>query len=224
MTNPQKFVKIMGGMIEGGNNVIFAYNKEYVSDTLMVITENDKGLDQTVTRVDQVAQIKNEEGTIVGWNFFAISDVMTIEGRGQVALSDAQLDQLNELIAAAGFSERLTSDHAPKIVVGYVQSCEEHPDSDHLSVTQIDVGDEETLQIVCGAANIRKGLKVVVAKPGAMMPDGLLIWPGTLRGIDSYGMVCSAKELQLPNAPMKKGILELPQDAVVGSAFPTGKA
>lgn len=214
----------MGGMIEGGNNVIFAYNKEYVSDTLMVITENDKGLAQTVSRVDNVAQIKNEEDTIVGWNFFAISEIMTIEGRGQVELTDAQVAQLNERIAAAGFAEKLAVDHTPKIVVGYVQTCEEHPDSDHLSLTQIDVGNDEVLQIVCGAANIRKGLKVVVAKPGAMMPDGLLIWPGTLRGVESFGMVCSAKELALTDAPLKKGILELPQDAVVGSAFPTGKA
>ena len=75
------------------------------------------------------------------------------------------------------------------------------------------------LQIVCGAPNIRKGLKVVVAKPGAMMPDGLLIWPGELRGVASAGMICSAKELQLTNAPKKRGILELPQDAETGSAF-----
>ncbi|HFJ6866946.1 TPA: DUF4479 domain-containing protein, partial [Enterococcus faecium] len=62
--------------------------------------------------------------------------------------------------------------------------------------------------------------KVVVAKPGAMMPDGMMIWPGTLRGVDSYGMICSARELHLPNAPAKKGILVLPEDAVVGEAFP----
>ena len=76
------------------------------------------------------------------------------------------------------------------------------------------------MQIVCGAPNIEAGQKVVVAKPGAMMPDGMMIWPGTLRGVDSYGMICSARELHLPNAPAKKGILVLPEDAVVGEAFP----
>ena len=76
------------------------------------------------------------------------------------------------------------------------------------------------LQIVCGAPNIEAGQKVVVAKPGAMMPDGMMIWPGTLRGVDSYGMICSARELHLPNAPEKKGILVLPEDAVVGEVFP----
>ena len=104
-----------------------------------------------------------------------------------------------------------------------MKTCVPHEDSDHLSVTEIEVDNGEVLQIVCGAANIRKGLKVVVAKPGAMMPDGLLIWPGELRGVESFGMVCSAKELNLANAPMKRGILELPQDAVVGSAFAIGQ-
>lgn len=204
--------------------MIFAYNKEYVSDTLLAITADDKGLEQTVERKGNVAQIKNEEGTIVGWNFFAISEVMTIEGRGQVTLTKEQIQQLNTMIKEAGFSEELSADTEPKIVVGYVKSCVEHPDSDHLSITETEVGDGEVLQIVCGAANIRKGLKVVVAKPGAMMPDGLMIWPGTLRGVESFGMICSAKELHLEGAPMKKGILELPQDAVVGEAFPVGKA
>ena len=117
------------------------------------------------------------------------------------------METLNRLITEAGFTEQLAIDLEPKIVVGYVKTCEPHPDSDHLSVTETEVGEGEVLQIVCGAANIRKGLKVVVAKPGAMMPDGLLIWPGTLRGVDSYGMICSARELHLANAPLKKEFL-----------------
>ena len=81
--------------------MIFAYNKEYVSDTLLAITADDKGLEQTVERKGNVAQIKNEEGTIVGWNFFAISEVMTIEGRGQVTLTKEQIQQLNTMIKEA---------------------------------------------------------------------------------------------------------------------------
>ena len=148
---------------------------------------------------------------------------MTIEGVGQVQLTDEQFAQLNELVQKAGFKDVLEKDNTPKFVVGLVKTCVPHEDSDHLSVTEIEVDNGEVLQIVCGAANIRKGLKVVVAKPGAMMPDGLLIWPGELRGVESFGMVCSAKELNLANAPMKRGILELPQDAVVGSAFAIGQ-
>ena len=123
------------------------------------------------------------------------------------------------MIKEAGFTETLVEDNEPKIVVGYVKTCVPHPDSDHLSITETQVSDSETLQIVCGAPNIEAGQKVVVAKPGAMMPDGMMIWPGTLRGIESFGMICSAKELQLPNAPEKKGILVLPADAVIGEDF-----
>lgn len=203
--------------------MIFAYNPKYVSDTLLVITEDDRGLEQSVERKGNVARLETEDGRVIGWNFFAISEELTIEGSGQVTLTDDQVKKLNDLMKAAGFTEELVPDHEPKFVVGLVKSCEPHEDSDHLSITEIEVDNGNTLQIVCGAPNIRKGLKVVVAKPGAMMPDGMLIWPGELRGVKSYGMVCSAKELQLPNAPMKRGILELPMDAQVGEAFEVGK-
>lgn len=203
--------------------MIFAYNKAHVGDTLMVVAADDKGTENTVERKWNVAQIKDAEGQIVAWNFFHISEHLTIEGNGQVELTDEQIEKLNQLIKEAGFKETLKPDHEPKIIVGFVKSCKKHPDSDHLSITQTDVGNGEILQIVCGAPNIKAGLKVVVAKPGAMMPDGLMIWPGNLRGVESYGMICSAKELHLPNAPEKKGILELPFDSEVGEAFPVGK-
>ncbi len=203
--------------------MIFAYNPAHVGDTLLVITDNDQGMEQSVDRKANVARIQTEDGRVVGWNFFQISESLTIEGNGQVSLSDEQVAVLNQLMKDAGFEESLTPDHEPKFVVGFVKSCEAHADSDHLSVTEIEVDNGQTLQIVCGAPNIRKGLKVVVAKPGAMMPDGMLIWSGELRGVASYGMICSAKELHLPNAPMKRGILELANDAVVGDAFTVGK-
>lgn len=199
--------------------MIFAYNKEYVGDTLLIVLADDRGMKQQVQRQGNVAKLTTEDGRTIGWNLFAISEKMTIEGNGQVMLTDAQLATVNELIQEAGFSETVVKDAEPKFVVGYVQECEAHPDSDHLSITKVKVDEGNVLQIVCGAPNIRKGLKVVVAKPGAMMPDGLLIWPGELRGVASAGMICSAKELQLPNAPKKRGILELRQDAETGSVF-----
>lgn len=198
--------------------LIFAYNPLHVGDTLLVIVADDKHMDQQVTRKKDVARIETEDGRVVGWNFFAISQKMPIVGNGQVMLSDEQLATLNDLLEQAGFAERLVADRKPKFVIGFVERCVAHPDSDHLSITQVDLKDEK-LQIVCGAPNIRRGLKVVVAKPGAMMPDGSLIWPGSLRGVESFGMICSAKELQLANAPLKRGILELSPDAEVGADF-----
>lgn len=207
----------------GGTILIFAYNPKFVSDTLMVIVADDKNLEQSTDRRGNVARLTTAGGRVIGWNFFEISKEMTIDGTGQVTLSAEQIERLNQIMHAQGFEESLVADLSPKFVVGLVKTCVPHEDSDHLSVTEIEVDHGEVLQIVCGAANIRKGLKVVVAKPGAMMPDGLLIWPGELRGVASFGMVCSAKELNLANAPMKRGILELPADAVVGEAFPIGK-
>lgn len=207
----------------GGINVIFAYNKENVGDTLMVIVKNDENKENIAERKENVARIQTKEGTTVAWNFFNVSDYLTIHGNGQVALTEKDIDVLNEQLKHAGFEERLAADLSPKFVVGYVKTCVDHPDSDHLHITETEVDGGETMQIVCGASNIEAGQKVVVAKPGAMMPDGQMIWPGNLRGVDSFGMICSAKELHLSNAPEKKGILVLDDDAKTGELFEVGK-
>ena len=93
----------------------------------------------------------------------------------------------------------------PKIVFGHVLECEKHPDADKLNVCKVDVG-SAVHQIVCGAANVRKGLHVAVATLGAVMPNGLEIKPVQLRGVDSEGMICSASELGL--ADIGSGIIE----------------
>ena len=200
--------------------MIFSYNKEHVGDVLMVIVADDQGQENHVERKGNTAKVTVADGTIVAWNIFEVSAVLgEIAGQGQIKLSQEQVDRLNEAIAKDGFSETLVLDLEPKIVIGFVKSCKKHPDSDHLSITQTEVDNGTILQIVCGAPNIKAGQKVVVAKPGAMIPDGMMIWPGKLRGVESLGMICSARELNVPNAPQKKGILELPFDAKVGEPF-----
>ena len=107
---------------------------------------------------------------------------------------------------------------ATNLTVGEVLECEMHPDSDHLHVCKVNVGDE-VLQIVCGAPNVRKGLKVIVALPGAKLPGGT-ISKSMKRGVESNGMLCSIAELGLEskflNPEDKDGIHELPADAPVG--------
>ncbi len=107
---------------------------------------------------------------------------------------------------------------ATKLVIGEVKECEMHPDSDHLHVCKVDVGDK-ILNIVCGAPNVRKGLKVIVALDGAELPGGI-IKKGIIRGQESNGMICSIAELGLENKFLeekdKTGIHELPLDAPVG--------
>ena len=84
------------------------------------------------------------------------------------------------------------------VVVGRVLTCVPHPDSDHLRVTTVDVGEGEPLQIVCGAPNCEAGILVPVAKVGARLPGGVKIKKGKLRGVASEGMLCSSEELGVP--------------------------
>ena len=109
--------------------------------------------------------------------------------------------------------------NATNLVIGKIKTCEPHPDSDHLHVCMVDVGNE-TLQIVCGAPNARAGIKVIVALPGAELPDDITIKKGNIRGVESNGMMCSIAELGLDNKFLtdkdKDGICELGEDAVIG--------
>ena len=107
------------------------------------------------------------------------------------------------------------------VVVGQVVTCTDHPDSDHLHVTTVDVGAGEPLQIVCGAANCRAGLKVLCATVGAVLyPNGgdeeFKIKRSKIRGVESLGMLCAEDELGIGSS--HEGIVELPADAPVGMA------
>ncbi|MBM6613428.1 DUF4479 domain-containing protein [Desemzia sp. RIT804] len=200
--------------------MVSSYNKNGVGDTLIVMLKNSEKVEQSFERKGNIARIFNEStNETVGYNFFDVSELVNIEGNGQVFLSDQEIDSLNQTLAAAGFEEMLEADNRPKFVVGYVKECAPHPDSDHLNITQTEIDNDEVVQIVCGASNIAQGQKVVVAKVGAMMPNGMVIWDGELRGEASHGMICSARELKLENAPSEKGILVLPETAVTGEAF-----
>ena len=106
------------------------------------------------------------------------------------------------------------------VVVGEVLTCEDHPDSDHLHITTVDVGAESPLQIVCGAANCRKGLKVMCATVGAVLypidsDEEFKIKRSKIRGVESLGMLCAEDELGIGRN--HEGIMELPAEAVVGT-------
>ncbi|TJY41011.1 phenylalanine--tRNA ligase subunit beta [Cohnella pontilimi] len=107
-----------------------------------------------------------------------------------------------------------------KVVVGYVKSREKHPDADKLSVCTVDAGQETDLQIVCGAPNVAAGQKVPVALVGAKLPGGLEIKRAKLRGVESQGMICSARELgindKLLPKELQEGIWPLPEESRIG--------
>ncbi|MEG0488121.1 MAG: phenylalanine--tRNA ligase subunit beta [Acinetobacter sp.] len=101
------------------------------------------------------------------------------------------------------------------VVIGEVLTVEQHPDADRLRVTTVNIGAGEALQIVCGAPNVRVGMKVPVATIGAVLPGDFKIKKGKLRGIESQGMLCGASEIDLEDKV--DGLLELPVDAPIGS-------
>ena len=126
-------------------------------------------------------------------------------------------EQLAEQITMAGLEVDSVEPVAGvfnNVVVGEVVECAQHPDADKLRVTKVNVGESELLDIVCGAPNCRQGLKVAVAKIGAVLPGDFEIKKAKLRGQPSHGMLCSYSELGIPVEA--NGIIELPLDAPVG--------
>jgi len=137
---------------------------------------------------------------------------------------DIQEEDLKELavkITKAGINvEKVITNHIDHLVIGEVMECENHPDSDHLHVCQVKVGNDDIRQIVCGAPNVRKGIKVIVALVGAILPGDFSIKKSTIRGVTSNGMICALFELGLEEKTEEnyaKGIYEVDSLAPVGS-------
>lgn len=192
------------------------YNRKYVGDVAFLQIEPVEG-ELNYNKKGNVVEITNE-GNVVGYNIFEISKDITIEEKGHIKLTDELVNVFQKRISEAGFDYKLNADLSPKFVVGYVETKDKHPDADKLSVLNVNVGND-TLQIVCGAPNVEAGQKVVVAKVGAVMPSGMVIKDAELRGVASSGMICSMKELNLPNAPEEKGIMVLNDSYEIGQAF-----
>lgn len=130
---------------------------------------------------------------------------------------DLSADQLAHLLTMAGLEVEETRLAAPTftgVVIAEVKSVIKHPDADRLNITQVDAGTGELIQIVCGAPNVQPGIKVPCALPGAILPGDFKIKPTKMRGQVSNGMLCSAKELGLPDEV--NGLLILPADAPIG--------
>ncbi len=138
-----------------------------------------------------------------------------------VKVDDLKPEELAEKLTRAGLQVESIETTGPaqlcdEIVVGEIVACEPHPNSDHMHIAQVSDG-KDTVQVVCGAPNCRAGLKSAFAKIGAFIPEGeFKIKKGRLRGVESFGMLCSSKELALPGGT-HEGIMELPPDAPTGA-------
>ncbi len=127
--------------------------------------------------------------------------------------------QLAHVVTMAGLEVEALTPAAPpfsNVVVAEILSADKHPDADRLRVCQVDVGEASPVTIVCGAPNAAAGLKVPCARPGAILP-GIEIKVAKVRGVESFGMLCSTRELGLEGAA--DGLMVLPEDAPVGEDF-----
>ena len=143
-----------------------------------------------------------------------LSDYVNIEGIVEMELAEKITRAGIEVDSIIDRSQGMTN-----VVVGFVKECVKHPEADKLNICQVDVGEEVT-QIICGASNIAEGQKVIVARPGAVLPGNFKIKKAKLRGEESNGMICSLQELAVEGKLVPKayaeGIYVLPVTAVPG--------
>jgi len=135
--------------------------------------------------------------------------------------TEADAAQIAETLNAIGLEVEGVEDPAERLAgfrVAEVLTAEKHPDADKLQVLTVDTGEGDPLQVVCGASNARAGMKGVLGLPGAVVPtNGMELRKSAIRGVESNGMMCSVRELELGDE--HDGIIELPGDAPVGQAF-----
>ena len=132
--------------------------------------------------------------------------------------NEDKVDLANKITKAGINVEKVTVNNINNLVIGEVLECDAHPDSDHLHVCKVNIGSEVT-QIVCGASNVRIGIKVIVALPGAILPGNFEIKQSKIRGVESNGMICALFELGIEEKNEEnysKGIHILSSDAPVG--------
>ncbi|MBK5911345.1 phenylalanine--tRNA ligase subunit beta [Rhodothalassium salexigens] len=133
----------------------------------------------------------------------------------------ASRDAIAEALTACGLELEAIEDPAATLgafVIGHVVACEQHPNADKLRVTRVDFGAGEPVQVICGAPNARLGMKGVFAPSGTYVPGtDMTLKPTKIRGLESRGMLCSERELLLSDA--HDGIIDLPEDAPVGTRF-----
>lgn len=133
--------------------------------------------------------------------------------------TDADAALVAEKLTSIGLEVESVEDAGARLkdfVVGYVVSADKHPNADKLKLCMVDIGEAAPIQVVCGAPNAHTGMKGVFARPGTVIPaSGEVLKVGTIRGVESRGMLCSERELLLSDE--HNGIIELPADAKIGA-------
>lgn len=193
------------------------YDYETIGDVLLVVIKPTIIPTKEVKINDVVALYNKDE--LIGINIFNISKVIKIKAKGLIPLINEDiLNVINHILENAHL-DKLPIQTESGFRVAKIVDIDEHPDSEHLHICMVDIGDKEPLQIVCGASNARKDLICVCATPFTFMPNGQQIIPNKLLGIQSNGMLCSGRELNLEGYEGKRGLLELSDEYKVGTDF-----
>lgn len=194
----------------------FFYNLEGIGEVLLIKNCFDKPVTSTKDFDGVTALYHDDE--VIGYNVFDLENIDLSSYQGRIMpVKDELVNYVNNLLEKYDLP-KVDSKISGGFKVGKVLECVDHPDSDHLHVLKVDVGNE-VLQIVCGAANVSKDKLVVVALNDTMMMDGSVIRPGNLRGIASNGMCCSKRELGLTKDQTRVGIILLDETYNVGDNF-----
>jgi tRNA-binding protein len=161
----------------------------------------------SVETIKATTRIYSENKTL-GYNFHE-----TILGDpGILDLESRDLDVLNEKISRSGFKDIIELDRTPRFVVAYVSGVEDLEGSDHLKKVNLKVGEDKFIQVISGSPNMQPDIYVVAVLPGAVMPNGQVIYPSEFKGVKSEGMIASGRELHIHNAPNKPGAMILPSN------------
>ncbi len=199
------------------NRYALFYNYKTIGDVLLIVFKPLEIPDE-VNKLDDVVVLK-KNNEIIGINIFNISKIMKIKANGYLPIVDEKvLSVINHILENHGIKSLEKLENSG-FKVAQIVEIEEHPESDHLHICKVDVGHSDYLEIVCGAFNARKDLKCVCALPYTFMPSGRQIIPGKLLGVESYGMLCSGRELALDGYENKRGLLELDDKYKVGDDF-----
>lgn len=199
------------------NRYALYYDYESIGDVLLIVFDSNT-IPNVIKRDNDVVSLYKDD-KLIGINIFNISKIMKIKAKGYIPLvSDRVLEVINTILKNSNVPE-LPDQKDSGFRVAKIVDIEEHPDSEHLHICTVDIGEKEPLQIVCGAFNARKDLICVCATPYTFMPNGQSIIPNKLLGIDSYGMLCSGRELNLEGYEGKRGLLELDESYAIGSDF-----
>ncbi|MBP5694733.1 MAG: hypothetical protein J6X03_04775 [Bacilli bacterium] len=192
------------------------YDYKNIGDVLIILFDATAQSDWEEEYDDVVCLYSGDR--LIGIYIYNISKIFKIKAKGYIPLINKKIHEVINTILLNAKLEPLEFLKHSGYVVARINEIEEHPTNKELKVCKLNVGDE-TLQVVSGAENIRENLLCVCALPYTFLPKRRQVIPTTIEGVDSFGLICSAKDLQIKGAAEENKVLELDETYSVGIDF-----